>query len=433
MNRVTVIGVVVFLMFSASIPDVTCGVSNPSDVDSTHVSSTTYPEKMPRRETWEHLVSFPGTMVMLPLRLGYKSVNVTVTSLLLPQRVGAVYDFLHSDDGLRAAEPTFKERYGAGFKIYQKNLLNEDSKLEFKAMAWDGYRQRYQLKFDTIHFPDRFLYADVLLNYQMLPDENFYGIGPLTKKDDDKTFLHEQSYVSVSFGRTLSKDFAFSCSFRFEQNNIRGDRHQDEDSITKQYTLEELPGLESRVKLWGMGGEITYDSRNVKGRPSSGQEILIGGDFVNQFSRDDYGFWKVRADVRQYIHLFYGRILMFRIAGELTEPVSGKKVPFYHLSELGKSETVRGFNRGRFRDLEMVMASVEYFFPVWFTKDGAVDAFLFCDAGQVAHTVFEDFQTEDVQVGYGFGLRFSGPYAEALRVMLGVSKERVRLYLDFNI
>ena len=81
----------------------------------------------------------------------------------------------------------------------------------------------------------------------------------------------------------------------------------------------------------------------------------------------------------------------------------------------------------------MVLGSIEYSYPIWFGREGAVDAFLFLDAGQVAENIFKDLRSEDLQVGYGFGLRFSGNLAEALRITVGKSKERFRFYLDLNL
>lgn len=422
-----------FVIVFVALPALSQGMVEGTKPDSTEVQLSEYPKRMPRKETWEHIVSLPGTMVLYPLKLGYKGVNELVTGLLIPQRVGAVYDFLHSDDGLRAADPTYKSRTGAGFKIYQKNLINEGSKLDFKATVGIRFRQEYELNFKRIRPLGNALRSSLLIRYRLLPDEYFYGIGPKTHKDDRSNFLQEQTFLSVNFGRAVGRKLDIVTTFSFEQNNIRKGKHPDYESTTELYPLAELPGLERGVKLLGVDAEMTYDSRNVKGRPTSGQEIMIGGGLFSQISDGEYGFWKARVELKQYIHLFFQRTLMLRLAGEMTEPISNKVVPFYYMSELGRSETIRGFNRGRFRDLDMVLGSVEYYYPVLFANEGSVDAFLFCDAGQVNTDIFEDFQLRDVQVGYGFGLRFSGEFAEALRVMVGRSKEQMRFYLEFNI
>lgn len=401
--------------------------------DTEEIDPQEYPERREARETWEKIVSFPGRLVMFPFKMVFRGMNETVSYLLLPEQVGALYDFLHSDDGLRVAEPTYSSRSGGGFKIYQKDLYNEGSKLQFKATVGLRYRQRYQLEFKRVNLFDKLIYTDFLIGYRLQPDESFFGIGPKTSKDDRTNFSHEQSFAHVGFGKMLSRRIEMAATFSFEHNNIFKGKNPDYESTTELHTLAELPGLETKVKIFGVGVDLRYDSRNAKGRPTSGKEILLGGSVFDQIGDDAYGFWKAKAEIKQYIHLFYGRTLMFRLAGETTEPLSDKAVPFYYLSELGRSETVRGFNRGRFRDSDMILGSVEYYYPIWHSRANAVDAFLFLDAGQVAHDILEDFYSDDLQVGFGGGIRFSGELSEAIRVMVGKSKERFRFYLDLNL
>ncbi|NIM98008.1 MAG: BamA/TamA family outer membrane protein [candidate division Zixibacteria bacterium] len=370
---------------------------------------------------------------MFPFKMILRGTNEAVSYFLLPQRVGAVYDFLHSDDGLRAAEPTYSGRWGPGFKIFQKNLINEGSKLQFKVNLGLRYRQRYQLKFERVHLFGSVVNNEFLLSYTLQPDESFFGIGPNTSEDDRTNFLHERAYAQVGLGRMLSERVEMSTSFSFEQNNIRGGKHPDYESITEAYNLTKLPGLESKLRMLGIGLALRYDSRNSIGRPTSGTEIMLSGGVFDQIKKDHYRYWKVNADVRQYLHLFFRRAVMFRLAGEMTESLSDGAVPFYHLSELGRSETIRGFSRGRFRDRDMLLGSVEYYYPIWQGRDNGVDAFLFVDAGQVANNIMEDFNPDDLQVGFGGGLRFSGELSESVRVMVAKSKEGFRFYLDLNL
>jgi outer membrane protein assembly factor BamA len=231
----------------------------------------------------------------------------------------------------------------------------------------------------------------------------------------------------------LSVKTGVQASFTFEHNNIRAGKNPTYEPTTELYDLAELPGLESQVDILGADVNLRYDSRNPKGRPTGGKVILLRVDAFDQVSGNEYGFWKTRAEIKQYVHLFYGRTLMLRLAGEMTEPFSNKAVPFYHLSELGRSETVRGFSRGRFRDRDMILGSAEYYYPVWQGRGNAADAFLFIDAGQVARDIVEDFDPDDLQVGFGGGLRFSTALNESMRVMVAKSKERFRFYLDLNL
>ncbi|MDP8228814.1 MAG: BamA/TamA family outer membrane protein, partial [Candidatus Electryoneaceae bacterium] len=108
--------------------------------------------------------------------------------------------------------------------------------------------------------------------------------------------------------------------------------------------------------------------------------------------------------------------------------------PFYHLGELGSDETIRGFTRGRFRDRDLLMGSVEYRYPIYQLKyTRTVDAVLFVDTGQVADNIFQDVAVSMFQVGYGGGFRFYNEDEELVaRLEIGVSKEMFRIYLMVN-
>jgi outer membrane protein assembly factor BamA len=404
--------------------------------DSTQIvadDTTAYPERRAARESWEKIVSFPGRIVMLPFKLIFKGTNEAVDYLLLPQRVGAVYDFLHSDDGLRAAEPTYSSRGGGGVKIYQKNLISEDSELEFKAGVGLRYRQSYGLEFERVCLPGTSIYSDFLLEYRLEPDESFFGIGPNSNKDDRVSFLWEHTCARAAIGSDLGDKTVVRAALEFERSDIRGGEDPNYGSITEHYTPAELPGLESKVKLLGVGAKLSYDSRNSRGQPTSGKEITLGVEVFDQISGDDYGFLRIKADIKQHLHLFYARTLMLRLASEMTEPLEGRSVPFYHLSELGRGETIRGFSRGRFRDSDAILGSAEYYYPIWQGFASALDAFLFVDGGQVANNIVGDFDPDDLRIGFGGGIRLSGELGEAIRFMMGKSKEGFRFYLDLNM
>lgn len=391
-----------------------------------------YPQRLKERETWEWILSSPGLLINLPFHILLKGISWTAGNLYVPGSIGPIYDLLTSDDGLRAARPTYSSRSGVGFKIYQKDLLSKGSKLQGKATAGLRYRQRYQLEFTRLNLFGGLLYSNFIIKYKLYPDESFFGVGKNTNKDERTNFCHEQGLAHLSFGKMLSGKIEMMTTFSFEQNNIFKGKDVEFESTTDIYNKTNLPGLENKVRILGALLELQYNSTIISSSIISGQEVWLGGGFFRQVNKGNYGFWKMNADIRQYIHLFYQRSLMFRFAGEMTEPFSNKTVPFYYLSELGRSETIRGFRRGRFRDLDMVLGSVEYYYPVWQRLNNTIDTFLFVDAGQVARDITKDFDSNDLQIGIGGGFRLLGSEGETLRIMLTRSKEQFRFYFILN-
>ena len=81
-------------------------------------------------------------------------------------------------------------------------------------------------------------------------------------------------------------------------------------------------------------------------------------------------------------------------------------VPFYDLTYLGSSSTLKGYQSKRFRDNDAVMASLEYRWRWWRMNDMA----LFMDAGMVINDMFEDsWSDEEFHLGYGFSYRLHVP------------------------
>ena len=276
----------------------------------------------------------------------------------------------------------------------------------------------------------------MLVKYHLQPDEAFFGIESAFENgsdvDDDRTnYLLEQSFGEVKLGADVGDRFSAKAVAGYEVNSARGGKNERYTSLSEVANAQTLPGFESEVGLTRLELEVRSDYRNRGVRPTSGGVALLRGGFFEDTGRHDsdfqYGFWKLTADVSQHLHLFYDRTLILRLAGEVTEPMASDKViPFYYLSELGREETVRGFQRGRFREENMVLGSAEYRYPVW----EILDAFLFADAGKVfADSKFSD---SDWKVGYGFGLEIWGKTDVMTSLALGISEDGLRIYFGLN-
>ncbi|UCF04700.1 MAG: BamA/TamA family outer membrane protein [bacterium] len=389
-------------------------------------------KKLKDRTALDWIIAAPGLLINLPFKILFKGTGTAIGYIDESKIIDRIDDFLTSDDGLRALRPTYSSRNGAGFKVYQKNLVGDGSKLQLSASAGLRARQRYQLSLERLGLFGERVFSDLAIGYRFLPDESFYGIGPNTSKSDESNFAHEQMYAQIGIGTSPFRMLDLVASLRIEQNDIREGRDTRSVSLTELPLASSLPGLERGVRMMGADVSVCFESRATPGGPGGWCRIVLQGAMYNQIEESNYGFYSFKADITQHLHLFYGRVLVLRVAGELVEPVKDRHVPFYYLSEIGRRETVRGFSRGRFRDFDMVLASLEYRYPIWKHHDDQLDAFLFVDAGQVAHDILEDSDWDDVRVGFGGGIRLWDTEGESIKVMLGKSKERYRFYLVLN-
>ncbi|MEE9168452.1 MAG: BamA/TamA family outer membrane protein, partial [bacterium] len=167
------------------------------------------------------------------------------------------------------------------------------------------------------------------------------------------------------------------------------------------------------------------DTRDNRAITRSGWEVNVRSGIANQVDGDEFKYWNLQADIRRHIHMFYDRRLILRLAAERVRPLSGKDIPFFDLSELGRRETIRGFPRGRFRDRDMLMASIEYRYPIWHYFDWI----LFVDGGQVSPDILNDVDLNDFSFTYGSGFLIRGNEDPVLHISVGVSKDQVRFYV----
>jgi outer membrane protein assembly factor BamA len=270
------------------------------------------------------------------------------------------------------------------------------------------------------------LSADLLLRYRFLSDESFFGVGSNPPLGDRSNFAHSQTTASARLTAKITRTLSLEIKPGIEFNQVLEGRDETIVSTTALYSEAELPGLETEVGTAGIEVTGQLDSRDRSANPMSGSLALIGAGLVRGLD-GDFGLYKLRADYTHYLELFYDRAIVLRAAAEFTEPMTGKKVPFYYLSELGRQETIRGFKRGRFRDRDMLLGSIEYRYPIW---RRAVYARLFFDFGKVSSDLGGDPLTDNLHTGVGCGIIAWGDDGAVVRMTLARSKDGFRAYLS---
>ena len=398
--------------------------TRPADRDS--LNEQGYPERLQSRSTFEKIVDFPGKLIFLPIKvvsLGAEGIASFSTESTLMKR-------LTSGTGPRGITPKFSSRGGVGIKFFQRDFLSRDAYLDLTLTAGLRGREMYRLRLKNLRLSGESLTSTFLVRYYFQPDESFFGIGPDSQLDSLSNFAHEQTSTELTLGTQFGKRIKTDALFRFDYNNIFKGRDESNPSTTDRFTKETLPGLETRVKIVGVQLKFDYDSRNHLGNPTSGEEVILSGGVFQQIDEDSFGFWKSSVELKRYIHLFHDRTLMFRVAAEMTDPLSDDRdIPFYNMSELGRWSTIRGFRRGRFRDRDLILGSIEYRYPIY--HDG-IDAMIFVDAGQVSPDIFEEFSTDDFQVGFGGGIRFWNDQSTFMSFEVGKSPEEFRFQFKLN-
>ena len=384
------------------------------------------PKKYSTRFTWEKAISFPLEIVYLPVGLFFKGTKATIEFVDESKLIPRLKDLFACDDGSCGVIPTYASLSGGGIKVFQKGWFVPKSKFDLLLSAGPKRRQTYQLRFRYNKLFGKAISSDYLIRYRLLLEDYFFVIENHTIETN---YAHEQFTGMATFGKELGNGYGLNVIFGLNVNNILKSKGRDSPQIGKFFSKETLPGLGEQVKLIRLELGAQHDSKNRPGNPSKGIEAQATTGIYSQIGGDNFGFWKSSFGFRYFRNLFYDRVLMIHIAGEMTEPVSDREIPFYYLSELGRNGTIRGFERGRFRDRDMVLGSLEYRYPIWLH---GIDALLFIDAGKVAPDVFNDNSGNKFNVSYGTGIRFWSREGLVSKLAIGWSDDGMRVHFGLN-
>ena len=383
-------------------------------------------KKYAARYTWEKAISLPLEIIFSPVELFFRGTKATLKYVDESKLIPKVKYFLTCDDGSCGVIPIYSSLSGGGIKMFQKGWFVPESKSDLSLSAGPRRRQTYQLRFRYNKLFGKVISSDYLIRYKFLPNERYYFFNT---KENETNFVHEQFTGEANFGKEFGNRHNLNVIFGLNVNNILKGRGGDSPSTSESFPKETLLGLGEQVKLIRLEIAAQHDSKNRPGKPSRGIEARATAGIYSQFGDDKFGFWKGSFDFKYFINLFYDRVLMLRIAGEITESVSGREIPFYHLSELGRNGTIRGFERGRFRDRDMVLGSLEYRYPIWIR---GIDALIFIDSGKVTPDIFNDNSGSNFNVSYGTGLRFWSREGLVSKLEIGWSDDGMRIHFGLN-
>ncbi|MFC1538617.1 BamA/TamA family outer membrane protein [Candidatus Latescibacterota bacterium] len=388
-----------------------------------------YPEKIPSTLKWEKIVNVPGRIIHTPFLLAFigaaKIAEEIDDTKIIPK--AKYYYSVYWPEGFSVK---YSSRHGGGLS-YSNKFSSFHNTSRFDVTVQRGKRDRgyYGVRLiDWRPFGKKYS-TDLTFYNRFLSDESYFGLGNETKFSGESNYALNQSVAEMSFKVQMSPKFNIGARLGFDINDVEKGRDSDLPYTTDISNESDLPGLEEKTRTTRVQIELKYNSINRMKRPTEGLLFFLNGGLSNDLEHNDYAFRKFSAGYRQFFHLKYNRTFSLRFAFERTQPFSGNKVPFYYLSELGETETIRGFRRGRFRDNDMLLGSFEYRYPIWREW---LDAGLFIDAGQVSPNILERFSGNDFHYGYGGALKIWGKDSQKMQLMVGRSSDMTRYYFSWN-
>ena len=104
---------------------------------------------------------------------------------------------------------------------------------------------------------------------------------------------------------------------------------------------------------------------------------------------------------------------------------------------MGGDDTLRGYSTGRFSDKDLVLATLEYRFPVWRHPSPVpthqVDGRIFMDTGRVFNDIFDEFTFRNMKFCGGFGLRLSTKENFIFRFEIAKSSEQLSVMFEQKV
>ena len=310
-----------------------------------------------------------------------------------------------------------------GARLIIQDVVAEDFKFRLRAGYGGRFRQAYSAKLSTGKLFGDTLEMEILGKYEIFPKSRFYGFGNGDEEDfqaggalinpivDDTAiatrYRHDDYQVELAMLGHVNELLALRLSGRFKNRTFDEDADEDSDEeIVDVYDTAMLLGFDDGLSNVYAEAEIIYDSRRTTefylspAAPSTGWKLSAFAGYQFGLGDDPSGHWRWGADVQRYIDLYRGdRVLILRA---YIEGVSGQidDVPFVDLPRLGGPVLLRGYDRDRFYDRNVTMATAEYNYPI----ERNIGGYIFADTGRVWRDL-EDFEFDNFRLGFGGGLQ----------------------------
>ncbi len=319
-----------------------------------------------------------------------------------------------------------------GLGLYSKNLFHQGDILRLKAYNSTHLYQRYGASLNSPRFFGDRLGLDLAIDYRKRPWESFYGLGNDSREADEVSYTLEQSDFRAALTWRAMGSTTIGFFGGYTICNITDGRNDERPRIISH--IADTLGLAfndyRNTRHLTAGARVEHDSRDHPGRPLKGgrEKLLVAYNHGIDRS-NDLEFYKVEADVSRYFHLARKRVLKARaLFRRVDHDESAPSIPFYLRSALGGEEALRGYRTGRFVDNDLLVASLEYRYPIW----TALDGFVFYEQGRAFRSTFDDFVLTEWKYSTGLGVRAWGQDGELGRLFFAVSREGVRFYAQMG-
>ena len=305
-----------------------------------------------------------------------------------------------------------------------------DGRVDFQTSGAISTRvyQFYDLRFGAPKLFGGKLFTEFYSRYRSYPQEDFFGLGPDSRKQDRTNFALEDSLFDVSAGWNWTKWLTTGITVGYLKTNIGRGTDKRFPSTEDLFSPTDFPELIQQPNYYHADAFFRIDYRDEPRNTHSGGFFELTYKYYDDRKLNLYSFRRFDADLQQFFpFLKKKRVIAFRAHTALSDTSSGQSMPFFMMPADSGAIALRGYREFRFRDRNFIVMNLEY---RWEAFSG-LDMAIFGDAGKVASRR-RDVNLKDLESDVGFGFRFNTIKSVFLRIDVGFSHEGTRVFFKFE-
>lgn len=251
--------------------------------------------------------------------------------------------------------------------------------------------------------------------------ENFWGIGPNTRDNDEMQMEYRQFYIEQAALKKIRPALFVGPRIRWTQTYDMSFEDTDGNSIPS----PAITGAKGYTSS-GIGINIRLDRRNSTMTPTENYAVDFSSMINPTWLGSTKGYTSWQLDARRYFNFSKGNSVLALQA--ITRLTSGTP-PLKDMATLGGESILRGYYGGRFRDYNGLQLQAE----IRQHLVGRLGITSFVSTGEVWHS-FNDFTLEHTKWTAGGGLRFNLNRKDPMNLRLdyGFGENTSGLYLTLG-
>lgn len=259
---------------------------------------------------------------------------------------------------------------------------------------------------------------DLVLDYDKMIKNNFFGVGNNSKYSDKEIYTKEPIEAALVIGRGFTNSFIGQAGLKYK--NVRSYNYELNGKLLNSQDIFRF----DRIYYSSFFANFRYDTRDSYINPSLGTVFGFETEVTLPFFNKNISFTKWTSRIQQYIPLFNtSATLALRV--EMNNLV-GNKLPVQMLLPLGGGGTLRGFSIERYLDKNSFVANAE----VRSQLIGRLSGIIGLDSGNVFSS-FTKWSLRNLEINSTIGLRlFMDTFV--IRMDVGLGRETTGFYINFG-